>query len=137
MAADVATHGTGKPRWIPMFSPHVSPSAADRVAATLRAGWLSEGRKVREFEERFAAHFGLPRALATNSGTAALHLAMLAAGVGPGHEVILPAQTFVATGMAIKLVGAEPVFADLQPGGPNVDPSDVREANHAVHTGDR
>lgn len=80
---------------------------------------------MKQFEESFAHHFGLPRALALNSGTAALHLAVLGAGVKPGDEVILPAQTFVATATAVLQAGGTPVFADLQPGGPNLDPRDV------------
>lgn len=110
---------------IPIFKPSVTESVVERVAATLRAGWLSEGRQVREFEEKFAGKFKLPQALALNSGTAALHLAVLGAGVGPGDEVILAAQTFVATAMAVLQVGGTPVFADIQPGGPNIDPSDT------------
>ena len=110
---------------IPIFQPSVPESVVQRVAATLRAGWLSEGKHVREFEETFARQFRLPQALALNNGTAALHLAVLGAGVGPGDEVIIPAQTFVATGTAVLMAGGTPVFADIQPGGPNIDPADV------------
>jgi perosamine synthetase len=110
---------------IPIFHPNVPESVVQRVAETLRGGWLNEGRHVKQFEESFARHFGLPRALALNSGTAALHLAILGAGVQPGDEVILPAQTFVATATAVLQAGGAPVFADLQPGGPNIDPRDL------------
>jgi perosamine synthetase len=110
---------------IPIFQPSVPESVVERVAATLRAGWLSEGQHVRKFEEMFARKFNLPHALALNSGTAALHLAVLGAGVGPDDEVIIPAQTFVATATAVLMAGGTPVFADIQPGGPNIDPADV------------
>ena len=110
---------------ITIFQPTVPEAVIERVVQTLRAGWLSEGRQVKQFEESFAQHFDLPRALALNSGTAALHLAMLGACVEPGDEVILPAQTFVATATAILQAGGTPVFADLQPGGPNLDARDV------------
>src|SRR3954451_25425480 len=97
---------------IPLFKPRVSPAAIDRVVEVLKTGWISEGRQVKDFEDSFRSAFGLPHALALNSGTSALHLAMLGAGVGPGDEVITTAQTFVATALAILYVGARPVFAD-------------------------
>lgn len=110
---------------IPIFQPSVAPAVVDRVCETLRAGWLSEGRHVKAFEDTFCRQFSLPHALALNSGTAALHLAVLGAGIKEGDEVITPAQTFVATAMAILYARATPVFADILSGGPNVDPADV------------
>jgi perosamine synthetase len=110
---------------IPMFHPTVPDAVIERVAQTLREGWLSEGRNVKAFEEAFCRKFGLDCALALNSGTAALHLSMLGAGIGPGDEVITTTQTFVATAMAVLYAGARPVFADIQRGGPNIDPADI------------
>ncbi|MHB9004822.1 MAG: DegT/DnrJ/EryC1/StrS family aminotransferase [Coriobacteriia bacterium] len=110
---------------IRMFEPTVSETAVQRVSDCLRSGWIGEGKGVRAFEEAFSRKFGLPISLALNSGTAALHLAMLGAGVGPGDEVITTAHTFVATAMTVLQVGAVPVFADLMPGGSNIDPADV------------
>jgi len=110
---------------IPLFKPEIPEATVQRVAQTLRAGWLSEGKQVQAFEGEFGRKFGLPHALALNSGTAALHLAMLGAGVGPGDEVITTAQTFVATAMAVLYVGGTPVFADITPGGPNLAPKDL------------
>jgi perosamine synthetase len=110
---------------IQLFQPRVTEKAIARAVETLRSGWISEGKQVKTFEENFCAVFGLPRALALNSGTSALHLALLAAGVGPGDEVITTAQTFVATALSILYVGARPVFADLKPHSPNLDPLDV------------
>lgn len=128
--------------WIPVFQPAVSPGARQAVMGCLESGWLGEGEAVREFEARLCSDFEFPRAAAVSSGTAALHLAMLAAGVGEGDEVITTALTFVATGMAPLYVGATPVFADVQPRGPNIDPADVErrvtarsKAIIAVHYG--
>jgi perosamine synthetase len=110
---------------IPIFKPSIPEAVVECVTAALRGGWLSEGKHVKQFESAFCDKFLVPHALALNSGTAALHLAMLGAGVGPGDEVILPAQTFVATATTVLQAGGTPVFADLQPGGPNLDPVDV------------
>jgi perosamine synthetase len=110
---------------IPLFDSTVSDQAIARVTDTLRAGWLSEGAGVKAFEQRFAEAFGLPHAAAVNSGTAALHLAMLGCGAGPGDEVITTALSFVATPLAAMYTGARPVFADLEPNSPNLDPADV------------
>lgn len=108
-----------------MFKPTVPEVVVQRVAETLRAGWLSEGNQVQAFEERFRHTFGQSHALAVNSGTAALHLAMMGAGVGLGDEVITTTQTFVATAMSVLYVGARPIFADIQSNAPNIDPADV------------
>jgi len=108
-----------------MFQPAISESAVLQAEACLQSGWVGEGKAVAAFENGFCRRFDLRNALALNSGTAALHLALLGAGVGPGDEVITTAQTFVATAMAVLYVGAQPVFADLVPGGPNLDPADV------------
>jgi perosamine synthetase len=110
---------------IPIFKPTIPESVIQSVAETLRAGWISEGKQVKSFEENFCRHFGHPHALALNSGTAALHLALLGSGVLPGDEVITTTQTFVATAMTILYCGARPVFADIQAGGPNIDPLDI------------
>jgi dTDP-4-amino-4,6-dideoxygalactose transaminase len=83
------------------------------VMAAYRSGWLSMGPRTQAFEEAFAAHAGVPHAVAVSSGTAALHLMCLAAGLGPGDEVIVPSLTFVATVNAVRYTGATPVFADV------------------------
>lgn len=110
---------------IRMFQPTLSEAAIRRAQACMQSGWIGEGKAVAAFEKGFADTFGFSHALAVNSGTAALHLALLGAGVRPGDEVITTAQTFVATAMAVLLVGAQPVFADLASGGPNIDPADA------------
>jgi perosamine synthetase len=104
------------------FSTYVSERSATLAAETLRSGLISEGRRVREFEARLASELGLSNPTAVNSGTAALHLALDVAGVGPGDEVILPAQTFIATGLVIVQQHAVPVFADIDPETGNICP---------------
>ncbi len=104
----------------------MQPQDLEAVAETLRSGWLTLGPRTAEFEEAFAAHLGARHAVALSSCTAALHLAYLAAGVGPGDEVIMPAFTFVATAAAALYCGATPVFAEIASrANPSIDPADV------------
>jgi dTDP-4-amino-4,6-dideoxygalactose transaminase len=98
---------------IPLFDVRLSPSEIDAVVATLQSGWLTMGPRTEAFEQAFASHIGARHAVAVSSGTAALHLSYLAAGVGPGDEVIVPAITFVATANAVRYCGATPVLADI------------------------
>jgi dTDP-4-amino-4,6-dideoxygalactose transaminase len=86
---------------------------------------FTNGSAVRRLEEKFAAYCGTSYAVAVSNGTTALHLSMIAAGIGPGDEVILPANTFIATAWAPVYVGARPVFADCDPETWQIDPSDV------------
>jgi perosamine synthetase len=109
------------------FHTHVSSKASDLVRATLESSFLSEGERVAEFELALERELGLANPVAVNSGTSALHLALVLAGVGPGDEVILPAQTFIATGMVVLMQRATPVFADIDPTTGNVSPASVRE----------
>jgi perosamine synthetase len=113
-------------RRLEFFHTAVSPRAVDLVAETLRSGWISEGRRVREFETALGERLGLAHPVTVNSGTAALQLALAVAGVGPGDEVILPAQTFVATGLVVLMQGATPVFADIDPQTGNLDCRSIR-----------
>lgn len=103
----------------------VSEAAIRNAVDTLRSGMLSEGKQVRRFEQELARRLGLQRPVALNSGTTALHLALVLAGVGPGDEVIIPPQTFIATGMAVLMQGATPVFADIQRSTGNIDPQSI------------
>ena len=105
----------------------ISEEAIANAAAALRSGFVSEGKQVKRFEEELAVRLGLVRPVALNSGTSALHLALILAGVQPGDEVIIPPQTFIATGMAVLMREATPVFADIQYGTGNIDPASVRE----------
>jgi perosamine synthetase len=108
------------------FHTHISSKAIELAAATLRSTYVSEGELVRKFEGELARVFGVARPVAVNSGSSALHLALAVAGVGPGDEVILPPQTFVASGLAILMCGATPVFADIQRHTGNIDPQSLR-----------
>jgi dTDP-4-amino-4,6-dideoxygalactose transaminase len=111
---------------IPLFDLRVSEDEVGAVANVLRSGWLTMGPRTEEFEQAFAQHLGSRHAVATSSGTSALHLAYLAAGVGPGDEVVVPAITFVATAAAARYCGATPVLADvLGQDDLGVDPDDV------------
>lgn len=100
----------------------------DRLAvdAVLKSNWLTTGPKVKEFEAAVAHYTGATECVAVNTGTAALHAAVWAAGIGPGDEVIVPAISFVASANCVLYVGATPVFADLSPDTLNIDPEDVR-----------
>lgn len=109
------------------FHTHISPKAIEFVVETLQSGFVSEGKRVRQFEQELSQKFGLVRPVTVNSGTSALHLALEIAGIGSGDEVILPAQTFVASGLVILMCGANPVFADIQINTGNLDPASVRE----------
>jgi perosamine synthetase len=111
---------------IRFFHTHVAPEAIELVTEVLRSGQLSEGAMVQRFEQALASKLGLANPVALNSGTSALHLALCIAGVGPGDEVILPAQTFVATGLAILMQRATPVFADIQLETGNIDPESIK-----------
>lgn len=112
---------------IPLLKPSVSEREIEAVSQVLRSGWWGMGPKCEEFEERIARLHGYPYAVTVNSATAALHLAMLLMGVGPGSEVILPALTFVSTGLAAKYVGAEPLFADVRADTLTINWEDARQ----------
>ena len=98
---------------IPVFDLRVEQEDLDAVEETLRSGWWTMGPRVEEFEQRFAEHLGSRHVVATSSCTTALHLALLAAGVGPGDEVIVPSFTFVATVATVMQTGATPIFAEI------------------------
>lgn len=111
---------------IPLFDLHLDEAQVAAVAEVLRSGWLTMGPRVEAFEAEFAAHLGAEHAVAVNSGTAALHLAYLAAGIGPGDEVIVPGTTFVATAAAVRQCGGTPVLAEIVGDGDlGIDPVDV------------
>ncbi len=111
---------------IPLFDLRLEEQDLEAVAQTLRSGWLTLGPRTAALEEAFAAHLGARHAVALSSCTAALHLAYLAAGLGPGDEVIVPSFTFVASAAAALYCGATPVFAEIvSRENPSLDPDDV------------
>lgn len=115
------------PRPLAFHHTEVAPEAIERVVAVLKSGWLNEGAVTKEFEELLTLRLGLVGPVAVNSGTSALHLALLVAGVKEGDEVVIPAQTFVATGTTVLMCGARPVFCDIDPATGNMDPEALRK----------
>jgi perosamine synthetase len=109
------------------FNTHISPKAIELATQVLKSGWISEGKMVKEFEIQLNKRLGLANPVALNSGTSALHLALVLAGVGPGDEVIIPAQTFVATGLVVLMQRANPVFADIDPTTGNISVASIKE----------
>ena len=117
---------TGTSPQLPLFDLRLESQDLEAVAQTLRSGWLTLGPRTVAFEEAFAAHLQVRHAVAVSSCTAALHLAYLAAGVGPGDEVVVPSFTFAATANAALYCGATPVFAEIvSRQQPSLDPDDV------------
>jgi dTDP-4-amino-4,6-dideoxygalactose transaminase len=114
--------------FLPFHVPEIAEDEIQAVAETLRSGWLTTGPKVKRFEEEFAAYLGAKQAVAVNSGTAALHLALDAVGIGPGDEVLVPTMTFAATAEVVLHCGARPVLVDCHPDTLNMDPQQLERA---------
>ena len=98
---------------IPIAKPYLTQDDAQAAYDTILTGWITQGPRVREFEEKFAAYTGARYAVAVSNCTTALHLSMIVAGIGPGDEVICPSMSYIATANVIKYVGATPVFAEV------------------------
>lgn len=109
------------------FHTYISSKAIELAVKTLKSTFVSEGEIVKQFEQELKSVLGITNPIALNSGTSALHLALVLAGVSPEDEVILPAQTFVATGTVILQQLAKPVFVDIQYNTGNIDPNSIRE----------
>jgi dTDP-4-amino-4,6-dideoxygalactose transaminase len=110
---------------IPVMRPWLGADEAEAAAAAVSSGWVAQGPRVAEFEEAFASAIGAGHAVAVSSCTAALHLAFVAAGIGPGDEVVVPSLSFIATANAARYVGAVPVFADVDEVTQNLTPATV------------
>ncbi len=108
-------------------SPLIEQSEIDEVVASLKSGWLGTGPKVHKFEKMFRRYKGSNHAMALNSCTAALHLSMIAIGIKPGDEVLVPAMTFAATANAVIHAGGTPVFADCERDTMNINPADIEK----------
>ena len=113
--------------WMPFCLPDVTEAEVQAVGDVVRSGWWAKGPRTIEFEKKFAEYVGAKYCIGLNSCTAALHLALLTAGIGPGDEVITTPLTFAASANTILHVGATPVFADIDPDTGLIDPAEVEK----------
>jgi dTDP-4-amino-4,6-dideoxygalactose transaminase len=113
---------------IPIAKPLIGDEEIEEVVKVLKSGFIAQGPKVAEFEEKFAEYIGVKHAVATSSGTTALHTALLALGIKAGDEVVTTPFTFAATSNSVLYVGAKPVFVDVNPETYNIDPEKIAEA---------
>ncbi|MGV8854181.1 MAG: DegT/DnrJ/EryC1/StrS family aminotransferase [Devosia sp.] len=109
-------------RQIPVAKPVLGEPEVEAARRVILSGWVTQGPEVGQFEKEFATYVGAPHACAVSNCTTALHLALLAIGVGAGDEVITVSHSFIATANAIRYCGAVPVFVDVEMGGFNIDP---------------
>lgn len=112
---------------VPIAKPIIGEEEIENVVEVLKSGMIAQGPKVMEFEEKFANWIGAKYGIATNSGTSALHVALLACGIGEGDEVITTPFTFIASGNAIVYTGATPVFADIDLDTYTIDPDKIED----------
>ena len=112
---------------IPIAKPYLTKKEAKAAYDTILTGWITQGPRVAEFEQKFAAYTNAKYAVAVSNCTTALHLAMIVSGVSQGDEVICPSMSYIATANAIKYVGATPVFAEINPSNYNLDIFDVEK----------
>lgn len=121
------SHST-RSEFLPFALPDVGSEEIDAIAEVLRSGWITTGPLSKKFETEFASALGVPHAVAVNSCTAALHLALEAVGITEGDEVIVPAYTFAATAEVVRYFHAHPVLVDVRADDLNIDPDAVRRA---------
>jgi dTDP-4-amino-4,6-dideoxygalactose transaminase len=114
--------------FLPFAMPDISEAEVEAVVETLRSGWLTTGPKVKRFEEAFAEYVGCQYAVAVNSATAALHLALGAVGIQEGDEVLVPTMTFAATAEVVLYFKAKPVLVDCRPDTFNIDPDQIEKS---------
>lgn len=112
---------------IPIAKPILGEEEIKAVAEVIRSGSLAQGQRVEEFERKFASYLGVKHAIAVCNGTAALHLALLAHGIGSGDEVITTPFSFIASSNSILFTGARPMFVDIAPDTYNIDPEGIKE----------
>ncbi|WP_315981184.1 DegT/DnrJ/EryC1/StrS aminotransferase family protein [Aliamphritea spongicola] len=120
--------------FIPYARPVLDEEEVSEVVDTLRSGWLTTGPKVNKFEAMFSDFIGCKYALAVNSATAGLHLALEAIGISPGDKVITTVHTFTATAEVIRYLGAEPIFVDIESDSYNISPECIENVL-LTHTG--
>ena len=114
--------------FLPFALPLIGDDEITEVIDTLKSGWLTTGKKTATFEKNFAEFVGASNALAVNSATSGLHLALEAVGVGPGDAVITTPYTFTATAEVIRYLGADPVLVDIDPKTFNISPDLIADA---------
>lgn len=116
------------PDFIPVAEPMIGKEEEMLVLEALRSGWISSiGKYIQQFEEEFARFCSVKHAITVSNGTAALHVTLVALGIGPGDEVIIPALTYVATANAVTYTGSTPVPVDVESDTWNIDPSKIKE----------
>jgi dTDP-4-amino-4,6-dideoxygalactose transaminase len=113
---------------IPIIKPTMDEAEAEAARRVILSGWITQGPEVAAFETEFAAFTGAPHAAAVSNCTTALHLALLAAGVKPGDEVITVSHSYIATANSVAYCGATPVFVDIDPSTYNIDPALIQRA---------
>src|SRR5512142_3110263 len=114
---------------LPFALPDTGEEEIAEVVDSIRSGWLTTGPKVKRFEQDFSAFIGNGvEAIALNSATAGLHVALEASGISPGDEVITTPYTFTATAEVVRYLGADPVFVDIDPATLNIDPTKIEAA---------
>ena len=116
-----------RPDWMAFCLPDISEAEVQADADVIRSGWWAKGPRTMEFQKKFAEYVGAKHCIAVNSCTAALHLALLTQGIGPGDEVITTPLTFASTANTILHVGAMPVFADIDPDTGLIDPAEIEK----------
>ncbi|HEY2798090.1 MAG TPA: DegT/DnrJ/EryC1/StrS aminotransferase family protein [Thermoanaerobaculia bacterium] len=121
---------------VPYFRPDIGSEEIQEVVSALESGWLTTGPKVKTFEEEFAKAVGAEHAIAVNSCTAALHLAVEALGLRAGEAVVVPTMTFAATAEVVRYLGAYPLLVDCLPGTLNLDLDDARRKVRAFRAGE-
>jgi perosamine synthetase len=114
--------------FIPLMIPDIRQQDIDAVVKVLQSGMLIQGEKVRELETNIAAYLGVSQAIAVTNGTASLHLALIALGIGRGDEVIIPALSYIATANVVELAGATPIFVDIDIQTCNIDTNLIGKA---------
>ena len=117
-----------RPEFLPFHQPSIDGEEIQEVVDTLKSGWITTGPKTKLFEKKFQEYIRCKYAIAVSSCTAGLHLALVAAGVGQGDEVITTPYTFATTGEVIIQIGAKPVFVDIEEDGFNIDVTKIPEA---------